>query len=29
VGMPDVSVISDPANYQFDAQIQLDELGGK
>jgi hypothetical protein len=29
VGMPDVSVISDPANYQFDAQTQLDELGGK
>jgi len=29
VGMPDVSVISDPANYQFDAQAQLDELGGR
>jgi len=29
VGVPDVSVISDPADYQFDAQTQLDTLGGK
>jgi len=28
VGMPDVAVISDPADYQFDAQTQLDKLGG-
>jgi len=27
VGMPDASLISDPANYQFDAQTQLDTLG--
>jgi hypothetical protein len=26
--MPDVAVISDPADYQFDAQTQLDKLGG-
>jgi hypothetical protein len=28
VGMPDASVISDPADHKFDAQSQLDELGG-
>jgi hypothetical protein len=28
VGMPDVAVIGDPADYQFDAQTQLDKLGG-
>ena len=28
VGIPDASVISDPAAYQFDAQAQLDLLGG-
>lgn len=28
VGMPDASVLSDPVDYQFDAQTQLDELGG-
>jgi hypothetical protein len=28
VGKPDVSVISDPADYEYDAQGQLDQLGG-
>ena len=28
VGMPDVTALSDPADYQFDAQAQLDTLGG-
>ena len=28
VGFPDASVISDPADYQYDAQAQLDALGG-
>jgi len=28
VGMPDGAVIGDPADYQFDAQTQLDKLGG-
>jgi len=28
VGMPDASVINNPADYEFDAQAQLDELGG-
>ena len=27
VGIPDASVINDPADYQFDARAQLDELG--
>ena len=27
VGMPDVTAISDPADYQFDARAQLDKLG--
>lgn len=29
VGLPDVLAVSDPADYQFDAQAQLDTLGGK
>jgi len=29
VGIPDVCAINDPADYQFDAQAQLDTLGGK
>jgi hypothetical protein len=28
VGMPDVSVINDPADCQYNAQTQLDKLGG-
>jgi hypothetical protein len=28
VGMPDALLISDPASYQFEAQTQLDKLGG-
>jgi hypothetical protein len=28
VGLPDAEVISDPADYQFDALAQLDQLGG-
>ena len=28
VGRPDAEVISDPADYQFDAQAQLERLGG-
>ncbi len=29
VGIPDISVINDPADYQFDSRAQLNTLGGK